>query len=266
LEKANRVNLGKKLKKKDAFTPDMNESSKTAFDTAWKEAVNEAKSSFRANNAPEETGQNAAQTPDDMPEEQPITNTADNSEDGEPGKSTENTASGGEPLTPEGKIAELEAKLEEANGNYLRKAADFENFRKRMNQEKSTAIDYANQTLLLDLAAVIDDFERAIKSAETQRETAGGDGDKITASYSSLYEGISLIEKNLLFQLENKWGLKRFDSAGEPFDPNRHEAIMMEKSAELEEPVVAEEFIKGYTLKDRVIRPAKVKVIMPEKT
>ncbi|MCL1928340.1 MAG: nucleotide exchange factor GrpE [Treponema sp.] len=169
------------------------------------------------------------------------------------------------PLTTEEKIAELEAKLAEASDNYLRKAADFENFRKRMNQEKSNAIEYANQTLLLDLASVIDDFERAIKSAETLKETANGDKDKITAAYNSLYEGISLIEKNLLSQLENKWGLKRFDSAGEPFDPNRHEAIMMEKSAELEEPVVAEEFVKGYLLKERVIRPAKVKVVMPEK-
>jgi len=168
-------------------------------------------------------------------------------------------------LTPEEQIAELEAKLAEANDNYLRKMADFENFRKRMNQEKSSAIDYANQTLLLDLVAVIDDFERAIKSANSQREVAGTDSDRLAAGYNSLYEGITMIEKNLIAQLENKWGLKRFDSAGEPFDHNRHEAIMMEKSAELDEPVVAEEFIKGYTLKDRVIRPAKVKVIMPEK-
>jgi len=96
---------------------------------------------------------------------------------------------------------------------------------------------------------VIDDFERAIKSAETQREAAGTDSAQITAAYNSLYDGIGMIEKNLVSQLENKWGLKRFDSAGEPFDPNRHEAIMMEKSAELEDPVVAEDFIKGYTLK-----------------
>ena len=169
------------------------------------------------------------------------------------------------PFASEDKIAELEAKLAEANDNYLRKAADFENFRKRMNQEKIAAIDYANQALLLDLVLVIDDFERAIKSAETQKEAAGNDSVQLAAGYNSLYEGISMIEKNLLSQLENKWGLKRFDSAGEPFDPNRHEAIMMEKSAELEEPVVAEDFIKGYTLKERVIRPAKVKVVMPEK-
>jgi molecular chaperone GrpE len=165
-------------------------------------------------------------------------------------------------LTAEEQIEALETKLAEANDLYLRKAADFENFRKRMNQEKQNAIDFANQNLLLDLITVIDDFERAIKSAETQREA--GKADELAANYNSLLEGIGMIEKNLVSQLENKWGLKRFDSAGEPFDPNRHEAIMMEKSAEIEDPVVAEDFIKGYLLKDRVIRPAKVKVVMPE--
>ena len=168
------------------------------------------------------------------------------------------------PRTPEEVIAELEARLAEANDNYLRKAADFENFRKRMNQEKQGAIDYANQSLLLDIITVIDDFERAIKAAEAQRESAGDDPAQISAGFGSLCEGIGMIEKRLVSQLENKWGLKRFDSAGEPFDPNRHEAIMMEKSAEAGEPVVAEDFVKGYTLKDRVIRAAKVKVIMPE--
>ena len=176
----------------------------------------------------------------------------------------ENGAETEVPPTPEEVIAELEARLAEANDNYLRKAADFENFRKRMNQEKQSAIDYANQNLLLDIIAVIDDFERAIKAAETQRESAGDDPAQISAGFESLCEGIGMIEKRLVSQLENKWGLKRFDSAGEPFDPNRHEAIMMEKSAEAGEPVVAEDFVKGYTLKDRVIRAAKVKVIMPE--
>ncbi|MDR0586312.1 MAG: nucleotide exchange factor GrpE [Treponema sp.] len=166
--------------------------------------------------------------------------------------------------TPEERIACLEAKLAEANNQYLRKAAEFENFRKRMNQEKQSAIDFANQSLLLDLISVIDDFERAIKAAETQREAAGQDPEQISASFNGLYEGISMIEKRLVSQLENKWGLKRFDSAGEPFDPNRHEAIMMEKSAEINDPVVGEDFIKGYTLKERVVRAAKVKVLMPE--
>ncbi|GHV94306.1 hypothetical protein AGMMS50293_06260 [Spirochaetia bacterium] len=154
--------------------------------------------------------------------------------------------------TPEEKIAELEAQLAETRDQLLRKAADFENFRKRMNQEKQNAIDFANQSLLLDIIPVIDDFERAIKAAETAKDFTG------------LLDGITMIEKRLTSQLESKWGLKRFDSAGEVFDPNRHEALMMEKSPDVKEAVVQEDLIKGYTLKDRVIRAAKVKVVMPE--
>jgi molecular chaperone GrpE len=150
------------------------------------------------------------------------------------------------------KIASAEAELSNLKDQYLRKAAEFENFRKRMNKDKQDAIDFANQSLLLDLIPVIDDFERAIKSSESSRD------------YNTLQEGITLIEKRLVSQLENKWGLVRFESVGLPFDPNRHEAIMVEKSKDVEDAVVGEDFVHGYTLKDRVVRSAKVKVIMPE--
>jgi len=156
------------------------------------------------------------------------------------------------------KITELEAQLAESRDQLLRKAADFENFRKRMNQEKQNAIEFANQTLLLDIIPIIDDFQRAIQSAEASTELTELPAGK------AMLDGITMIEKRLMGQLESKWGLKRFNSAGEPFDPNRHEAMMMEKSPDVEEPVVQEDLIKGYTLKDRVIRAAKVKVIMPE--
>ena len=152
----------------------------------------------------------------------------------------------------EAKCAELAEKLAETHDQFLRKTADFENFRKRMNQEKMSAIEYANQNLLLDIIPVIDDFERAILSAEKSKEFAG------------FFDGICMIEKQLLTQLENKWGLKRYNSAGEPFDPNRHEALLTEKSADISEPTVHEDLMKGYLLKERVIRAAKVKVLMPE--
>ena len=156
------------------------------------------------------------------------------------------------------KTAELEAALAESRDQLLRKAADFDNFRKRMNQDKQNAIDFANQSLLLDIIPIIDDFERAIQSAETSEEL------KALPAGKAMLDGIAMIEKRLAGQLEAKWGLKRFSSAGQPFDPNIHEAMLMEKSAEIDEPVVLEDFVKGYTLKDRVIRAAKVKVLMPE--
>ncbi|MDR2397605.1 MAG: nucleotide exchange factor GrpE [Spirochaetaceae bacterium] len=154
------------------------------------------------------------------------------------------------------KLRDAQGQIAELKDQYLRKAAEFENFRKRMSREKQDAIDFANQSLLLDLIPIIDDFERAVKAAEASQKTAG--------DFTAFYEGISMIEKRLSSQLENKWGLKRFDSTGEPFDPNRHEAIMMEKSPDISEPVVKEDFIKGYILKDRLVRSAKVKVLMPE--
>jgi len=117
----------------------------------------------------------------------------------------------------------------------------------------------------LDLIQTMDDFERALKSAES---IAAGDlSDQVVSNQMvrSFYEGISMIEKRLSSQLENKWGLKRFNSVGEPFDPNCHEAVQMEKSSGITEPMVQEEYYSGYMLKDRVVRSAKVKVLMPEK-
>jgi len=150
------------------------------------------------------------------------------------------------------KYADLELKLSDLNDQYLRKAADFENFRKRMIREKQEITDFANQNLLLDLLPVIDDFERAMRSAENSKD------------FASFYEGIVMIEKRLTMELENKWGLKRFNSEGERFDPNRHEALHMEKAAGITEAVVKDDFVKGYFLKDRVIRFAKVKVLVPD--
>lgn len=155
---------------------------------------------------------------------------------------------------PADRIAALELEVADLKDQYLRKAADFENFRKRMNQEKQNAIDYANQSLLLDIIPIIDDFERAIKSADVSKD------------FSGFQEGVSMIEKRLVSELENKWGLKRYESANQPFNPEIHEAIMMDKSADVSEPIVSEDFLKGYLLKDRVVRSAKVKVLMPAET
>jgi len=156
--------------------------------------------------------------------------------------------------SPEEKVADLEARLAETHDQLLRKAAEFENFRKRMNQEKTSAIEYANQSLLLDIIPIIDDFERAIAAGENGSQT----------DYNGFLEGIKMIEKRLTSQLEAKWGLKRFNSAGELFDPNLHEALFMEKSADVSEATVQEDLVKGYYLKERVIRAAQVKVLMPE--
>lgn len=152
-------------------------------------------------------------------------------------------------------IANLEKQNADWQDKYLRKAADFDNYRKRMAREKQEAVDFANRELLLDLVPIIDDFERAIN--------ASGESAKSEKNFETLRTGIVMTEQRLFNALETKWGLKRFDAKGEPFDPARHEALQCEKSPAVQEPTVKEVFLKGYTLKNRVIRPAKVAVLMP---
>ena len=156
------------------------------------------------------------------------------------------------------RVASLEAHeaalTEECSGlkdQYLRKLADDENFRKRMRREVEDARKFANSALLSDLVAILDDFDRAIGSAEHARD------------YVVLHDGIVLIRRQLGQMLANKYGLSPFSSMGEVFDPNIHEAVASEES-DSGEAMVCQEFLPGYRLHERVIRSAKVKVAMPK--
>ncbi len=139
----------------------------------------------------------------------------------------------------------LREELSELKDQYLRKAADMDNYRKRMQREKEEAIKYANAQLLTDVITILDDFERAIASSTASRD------------FDSFHQGIQMIESQFLSLLERKYGLKRLDSLGEPFDPNIHEALA---GGGAEHAVVLEVYQKGYMLQDRVLRPARVRV------
>jgi len=149
------------------------------------------------------------------------------------------------------RIAALEAEVSALKDQYLRKLADYENFRKRMFREKEDSVKYANSQILGDLVTIMDDFDRAVQSSELSKD------------FNSLHNGVDMIRKTMLGMLEGKYGLERFDSLGTAFDPNMHEAVMSE-SGDCDEPQVIEEFIKGYRLRDRILRSAKVKVRMPQ--
>lgn len=149
------------------------------------------------------------------------------------------------------KVDQLEGEKTELKDQLLRKQADFDNFRKRMFREKDEAIKYANTSLLTDLVAVIDDFERAINSTESSTD------------FESFLSGIQLIEKQFVGMLERDWGLKRMETVGMEFNPQEHEALMMEECDTCESQTVIEDFQKGYFLHDRVLRHAKVKVGVP---
>lgn len=145
--------------------------------------------------------------------------------------------------------------IEKWKGEYLRKMADFENYRKRMIKEKQEAIDYANETLLQDLIHVLDDFDRAIDAINTYC-------DEKTRSYM---EGFAIIQKQFYSMLENKYSLSYYKSEGERFDPNIHDAKASRESAEVTEEIVEKELLKGYRLHGRVIRTAQVETIKPKK-
>ncbi len=202
-----------------------------------------------AEKAPEnKKGEDAVGTPpQDLPEVPPEQSSA------EPEKTS--AASGQNELAA--RIAELEKMNTELNDQYLRKAADFDNYRKRMIREKQDAIDFANTNLLVDLVQILDDFDRAIQS--------GGVEEKGTPA-AAFADGVGMIRNQLGTMLENKYGLAHYAVKGEPFDPHVHEAIGTLPSAEVKEPTVMEEFVKGYKLKDRVIRVAKVMVSTPAET
>ena len=153
-------------------------------------------------------------------------------------------------LTLEEKYAELEKQNAELKDNYLRKVADFDNYRKRMIKEKQDAFDYANTAILTDLVAILDDFDRGITAAESATDV------------STVVDGIKMINKQMHGFLDSKYNLTCYCEKGDAFDPNIHEAIAS-VPADVQEPVCAEVYLKGYKLKDRVIRPAKVMVHMP---
>ena len=153
----------------------------------------------------------------------------------------------------EAEAAALREELSAVNDKYLRKLAEEANFRKRMLREKEDGQRFAVSALLSDLIPVLDDFDRAIGSAETQKD------------YAVLHDGVLLIRRQLGSVLETKYGLSRFESLGKPFDPNHHEAVAMERGGpdDGNEAIVAEEFLPGYGLHDRILRTAKVRVRMP---
>ncbi|KKL12560.1 hypothetical protein LCGC14_2534530 [marine sediment metagenome] len=145
-------------------------------------------------------------------------------------------------------LEEKTALLFEYEDLLKRKQAEFENYRKRVQKEMLENRKYATSEMVLDIINIIDDFERAIGSAESSKD------------FTSLLEGIVIIEKQFIGVLEKKHGVKRIEAVGKEFDPNLHDAIMMEESEQHKEDTVVEDFQAGYVMHDRVVRPSKVKV------
>ncbi|GIN60403.1 protein GrpE [Robertmurraya siralis] len=147
----------------------------------------------------------------------------------------------------EEQLAALQKELEEKENRYLRLQADFENSRRRARLDYEAAQKYRAQNLISDILPVLDNFERAL-NVETDHEQT-----------KSLLQGMEMIYRSLLDALK-KEGVEVIESEGKEFDPNFHQAVMQVAEEGYDSNIVVEEFQKGYVLKDRVIRPAMVKV------
>ena len=146
----------------------------------------------------------------------------------------------------DGETAEDGGEKEDGDAKYLRLEADFQNFRRRVEKEKSDIYAYANEKIALDIIDVMDNFERALQHSE---ECA----DK------QFVEGIGKIYKQLKSVLD-KNNIVEIKAEGEDFDPNFHNAVTSEENSDFESGKVIQALQKGYTLNDKVIRPSMVRV------
>jgi molecular chaperone GrpE len=147
-------------------------------------------------------------------------------------------------------LAELRGQAQKAAEHwdkYVRLNADFENFKKRAARERQEAVRYANEGLLEKLIPALDNFEMAMQAANTPQG----------ASPDALKTGVKMIASQLKAALAEA-GLEEIDAAGQAFNPNWHEAVSQQESADVPEGHVLQQLRRGYKLRDRLLRPATV--------
>lgn len=142
-------------------------------------------------------------------------------------------------------IDELKALVNTEKDRYLRLMAEFDNYKKRISRDYDRLVESANEKLILDLVEVRENFDRAIQSAENSND------------YQGLFEGLKLIYSRFESVLD-KNGLEVFAAKGDQFDPQIHDALMKTAHPEIPEDHISEVYEKGYKLKGRVIKHAKV--------
>lgn len=144
-------------------------------------------------------------------------------------------------------IASLKSKLDEKEEQYLRLYAEFENYKRRIQNEAQIQKKYQAQSVLTDVLPALDNFERALKIE--------GDDE----SFNSLKKGVEMVYDSLTKALEDN-GLERIKTEGEQFDPNYHQAVIQDDHPDYESGQITEELQPGYKLNDRVLRASMVKV------
>ncbi|HEV3139459.1 MAG TPA: nucleotide exchange factor GrpE [Vicinamibacterales bacterium] len=154
-------------------------------------------------------------------------------------------AAGGEAIVSTDPVADLQRERDDYYDRWMRKAAEFDNYRKRVERERREQSDQAVVDLLQELLLVVDDFDRAMTV-----DAAGADAYR---------KGVELIHGKLHDVLK-KYGVRPIEALGADFDPNMHQAVMHEASPGRRDNEVIGELRKGYTIGDRLLRPAMVKV------
>lgn len=148
-------------------------------------------------------------------------------------------------------LEKLQESYDNLNNQYLRLAADFENFRKRQAQEREALISYGAEDAMKKLIEVLDNFDRAKTSIDKAEDI-----EQVKNSFNVLY--------NQMFDNLSKLGLELINAQGKEFDPNVHEAVMRTPTTEVEENHVIMELQKGYKYKDKVLRASLVNVAAQE--
>ncbi|GEN57427.1 protein GrpE [Halolactibacillus alkaliphilus] len=142
---------------------------------------------------------------------------------------------------------QLEKDLAMAKDKMLRLQAEYDNFRKRTQREKAADLKYKSQDLATELLTVVDNFDRALQTKPD------------ASSIESFFDGMQMVYRQLIHAL-NQAGVEEIETEGETFDPNVHQAVMQVEDDQYESQAIVDTLQKGYRLKDRVIRPAMVKV------
>jgi molecular chaperone GrpE len=147
-------------------------------------------------------------------------------------------------------LSSAQAERDELKDQLLRKAADFENMRRRHQKEREEQSKFAGEKVLKDVVPLLDDLDRALEHVS---------GVEQTGMTTGLLTGIQMVHRRFLQTME-KHGVKVIESVGQPFDPHLHEAISQREDATVSRNTVVQEFQKAYTLNDRLLRPAMVVV------
>ena len=143
------------------------------------------------------------------------------------------------------KLSELETQIKELEDKFLRKVAEFENYKRRAENDQFNLITYGAESFILKLLPVIDDFERSLQHIDTANDS------------ESIKKGIKLVYEKLLKVLDEQ-GVKKMESVGNPFNVDYHDALMQRKDEKVEPHTVLEEIEPGYIYREKVIRHAKV--------